>query len=233
MDAPLLNENLAHKVANLIRHAILTGELKSGEKIPQDELADAYGVSRMPVREALVILNYEGLVNLEPRRGAWVSPLTLATVDESYAMRQWAESKAVGLSVPALGVDDLHRAQHILDALEDAESRGDTSAFIRLNSDFHVILRSRCPWPKLTGLVDTLWKGFPPLTPQFVAGQMAHDRDEHRRLLNVAKEHHAKEVERIMQEHIQRSWDMARMHFTALGWTDVPRNTGVNTDALH
>ncbi len=233
MDSPFLNENLAQKVADLIRQSILTGELKSGEKIPQDELAEAYGVSRMPIREALVILNYEGLVNLEPRRGAWVAPMTLQTVDESYAMRHWAEPQAVFLSVPRLTSDDFASLQHAVGALEEAERRGDPSTFIRANADFHRILRSRCPWPKLTALVDSLWKGFPPLSPQFVSGQMAQDHDEHQRLLRAAQTGHPDQAKQVMEHHIKRSWNMARTHFRELGWPDSPPEKGFDTHAWH
>lgn len=233
MESQFLTENLANKVADLIRHAILTGELKAGEKIPQDDLAEAYGVSRMPIREALVILNYEGLVNLEPRRGAWVAPMTLQTVDESYAIRHWAESQAVYLSVPRLSSPDLAEAQRALETLEGAENRGDTETFIRANAEFHTILRRRCPWPKLTTLVESLWKGFPPLSPQFVTGQMARDHDEHRRLLASAQEGQADEAKQLMEHHIQRSWNMARTHFQDLGWSESPPEKGMDTDALH
>lgn len=228
-----LNVNLANKVANLIRQAILTGELKSGDKIPQDELAESFGVSRMPIREALVILNYEGLVTLEPRRGAWVTPMTLATVDESYTMRQWAEPQAIALSVPHLTPQDLQRAQQALEQLETAEAQRDALAFVQINADFHAILRSRCPWPKLLGHVDTLWKGLPPLSPQFVTDQMAQDHTEHREILHAAREHHAEEARRLMQQHIERSWHMARQHFKALGWMETTTTQGGNRDALY
>lgn len=227
-----LNENLSDKVANLIRQAILTGELKAGSKIPQDELAETFGVSRMPVREALVILNYEGLVNIEPRRGAWVAFMTLATVDESYAMRQWAESQAVSLSVPRLTADDLSLAQEELERMEVAENTSDATTFILSNTKFHHVLRSRCPWPKLSGLVDTLWKGFPPLSPQFMPQQMARDRDEHRQLLHAALEHRSKDAQQLMVQHIQRSWAMARNHFQTLGWTDGPTETDGDAGAM-
>ena len=217
-----INAPLSEKLAGLIRQKIFRGELKARSRIPKDELAEEFGVSRMPIREALSILSYEGLVILEPRRGAWVAPITVETIDETYCMRQWAESKAVELSVPHLTDQDLENARKRLIRLEEAEASGDTAAFVDINSEFHQLLRSRCPWPKLLALVDTLWNGFPPLTPQFVAGQMAHDRSEHRAMLKTAMNRQAKEAADIMTLHIERSWKSTRDHFQSLGWSGEP-----------
>lgn len=216
-----LDVPLSERLAEIIRQAIFTGQLPSGSKIPQDELAEEFGVSRMPIREALVILNYEGLVRVEPRRGAWVAPLTMESVDEAYTMRRWAEAKAVELSLPRLTDQDLELARQQLHLLEDAEETRNAERFVRTNRDFHQILRERCPWPKLLGLVDTLWNGFPPLTPTFVADQMTHDRNEHRQLFEAALRRQAKEAAELMAKHIDRSWSSARAHFLSLGWPET------------
>ncbi len=215
---PLENTLTSARVAQAIRHAIFMGQLKPGSKIAQGLLADQLGVSRMPIREALVQLAAEGLVTLEPRRGAWVASLSLATIDESYALRAWLEPKAVELSVPRLTEEDLHGLRHHLAALESAESHNDGDRFVTANTAFHQILRSRCPWPKLQGFVDMLWNGFPPLTPQFVTQQMTQDRAEHAKLLQAAEAHDGAYAAATMAEHIRRSGDRAREHFRGLGW---------------
>lgn len=218
--AKIVDIPLSERLAGQIRQAIFTGQLQSGSKIPQDELAQAFGVSRMPIREALALLSYEGLVVLEPRRGAWVAKLSLQTVDESYAMRQWAESEAVRLSVPRLGDGDLGEAQFALSELEGAEAGGMSDEFVRANAEFHRILRARCPWPKLAAWVDTLWNGFPPLTPQFVDDQITRDRREHRDLMAAAERRNGTAAARLMHQHIGRSWQSARRHFDELGWPE-------------
>ncbi len=231
----VVDSPLSERLAALIRQAIFTGDLASGSKIPQDDLAEEFGVSRMPIREALVILNYEGLVILEPRRGAWVAPLTLATVDESYTMRCWAESAAVKLSVPHLSDEDLRQIQEILTALESAQARNDPEAFVHTNRAFHARIRFRCPWPKLAQLVDTLWNGFPPLTPQFVTNQMSEDYEEHRRLMDAAVARDGQKASAVMTNHITRSWQSAREHFRSLGWpdTELSENLSGGAHAAH
>lgn len=200
------------------------GQLTPGTKIAQDLLADQLGVSRMPIREALSQLAAEGLVTLEPRRGAWVAPLSLASLDESYALRGWLEPKAVELSVPLLTEDDLKRLRQHLGQLEWAESHQDGDRFVEANTAFHQCLRSRCPWPKLQGFVDRLWNGFPPLTPQFVTAQMAQDHAEHAQLLTAAEARDGLRAAATMAAHIQRSGHRAREHFQGLGWSLGPES---------
>ncbi len=226
-----IHATLSERLANGIRQFIFTGKLKAGSKIAQDELAEEFGVSRMPIREALVILSHEGLVMLEPRRGAWVAPLTLQMVDESYAIRHFAEPEALKLSIPRLSSDDLEELKDALEELERAESLGDGGAFVDANNRFHHLLRSRCPWPKLKSLVETMWNGFPPLTPQFVANQMVLDREEHRELYAAATKHNGERAAETMRRHIKRSWADARTHFQQLGWPESPEAAGL-TPAL-
>lgn len=78
--------NVSNDVAEYIRVMILEGELKPLDKIPQDDIADELGVSRIPVREALFTLASEGFVVLEPYRGAFVSPLERADVEDQFEM---------------------------------------------------------------------------------------------------------------------------------------------------
>lgn len=219
--SPVENTLTSARVSQAIRRAIFDGHLRPGHKIAQDELAEQLGVSRMPIREALVQLAAEGLVTLEPRRGAWVAPLTLDTLDESYQLRTWLEPRAVELSVARLTDDDLKQLAQQVDLLTRAERYNDAERFVETNREFHETLRSRCPWIKLNGIVDMLWNGFPPLTPQFVVQQMAEDRDEHAALLRAAQNHDGSEAGRVMVQHIQRSALRAREYFRNMGWTSA------------
>ncbi len=211
---------LAEQIAQAIRHLIFSGQLISGSKIPQDQLAEQFGVSRMPIREALAMLNFEGLVMIEPRRGARVARLSLQSIDESYTLREWLESKAVELSVPLLSHEDLVQLRRQYETMEKSGIPQNSDVFVAANYEFHRVLRSRCPWPKLSTIVETLWKGFPPLAPQFVHQQIAHDRQEHYQLLLVAEQHNGSHAAHLMGEHVHRSWEMARNYFRDLGWSD-------------
>lgn len=224
---PIENTLTSARVSEAIRRAIFAGQLKPGHKIAQDVLAEQLGVSRMPIREALMQLAAEGLVTLEPRRGAWVAPLTLETIEEAYGLRGWLEPKAVELSVPRLTVDDIERLSHQVVTMTDAENDNDAQRFVATNREFHQTLRTRCAWSKLNGIVDMLWNGFPPLTPQFVAEQMAEDRSEHEALWQAAKDRDGHRAAEVMAQHIYRSGIRAREYFQNLGWIEAaPEQSG-------
>jgi DNA-binding GntR family transcriptional regulator len=88
-------------VTDRVRSAILSGQFGPGERVPQDDLAQQLGVSRMPVREALRILESEGLVELRPHRGAVVVDLLPEDIAEVFEIRAMLEGKAAALAAPA------------------------------------------------------------------------------------------------------------------------------------
>ncbi|MFZ9017431.1 MAG: GntR family transcriptional regulator, partial [Ilumatobacteraceae bacterium] len=116
---------LADEVAAYVRGLILTGSLKPGTKIDQDAICEALGVSRSPVREAIVILGQEGLLDVTPRRGASVAQLTPDDIVDHYALvgavagRAAAMAEAHGVPVVATGDVRCARAEdrRLLDAL--------------------------------------------------------------------------------------------------------------------
>ena len=90
-----------------VRKAILSGVLGPGARLRQEELAEVFGTSRIPVREALRALEYEGLVTSEPHRGFTVTALDADDVEEVYDLRILLESEAVRLALPLLTDEDL------------------------------------------------------------------------------------------------------------------------------
>lgn len=214
---PIDDELLRNKVTVALRRAIVSGSLKPGEKIVQEEIARQLGVSRMPLREALQVLAKEGLVVLEPRRGAVVAPMSWESVDEAYGLRLMLEPRAIELSVPRLDDADIAAAREILEEMEEAGREGEEERFVDLNRLFHGRLRAACPWPKLLAFVETLWNGLPAATPAFVDEQIQRDRDEHRSIFQAARARDGRAAAQAMERHIRRSWDMARQYFNRDG----------------
>ena len=90
-----------------LRRALVSGELAPGEQVRQESLAERFGVSRVPLREALKILEGEGRVVYLPHRGYFVAELSLDDLLEVYRMRELLEAEAVMVAVPRLGASDL------------------------------------------------------------------------------------------------------------------------------
>lgn len=130
-------KNTAELVADALRSAIMQGKLKSGQSLKQDEIARQYDVSKIPVREALVQLQAEGLVKLNPSRGAIVSKLSFAEVEEIYTMRLVLEPLALRRAIPNLTAADFIAAEYILDRIDNED---DLSRWAELNWEFHETL---------------------------------------------------------------------------------------------
>jgi DNA-binding GntR family transcriptional regulator len=134
-----------------LRAAILDGRLPSGIALRQQELATLFGVSRMPVREALRQLEAQGLLRVEPHKGAVVAPLINEDATDAYALRSLLESEALRQSIPLLTPDDINLARSYIDQLE---SETDYAKMGTLNRLFHMTLYSRAPNKRLLKLVE-------------------------------------------------------------------------------
>ncbi len=124
--------------AEALRSMILSGELLPGEKLPENGLTERLGVSRSPLREAMAVLEREGLIIQAPRRGAVVAPLTAHDIYEIYTLRAQLETLAVQLGVPVADERRLDRLRAAYAALEDATD--DQVEHTRLAFEFHLAL---------------------------------------------------------------------------------------------
>jgi DNA-binding GntR family transcriptional regulator len=121
-----------------LRRLILAGHLHPGSPIRQDVIATSLGVSRVPVREALKILEGEGQITYRPHRGYFVTELTFEDVQEIYRIRELLESEALRVGVPKLTDEDLAT---MAECLEDMEAQaGATGAMSESNARFHLTL---------------------------------------------------------------------------------------------
>ncbi len=134
-----------------VRKAILSGVLGPGARLRQEELADVFGTSRIPVREALRALEYEGLVTSEPHRGFTVTALDADDVEEVYDLRILLESEAVRLALPLLTDDDLEELEELFRVMQDTDQRPDDQLAAR--ERFYVRLYSVTGRPRLVGLI--------------------------------------------------------------------------------
>ncbi|MGH7500490.1 MAG: GntR family transcriptional regulator [Longimicrobiales bacterium] len=139
-----------------LRDKILHGEYEEGEPLRQDALAADLGVSRIPVREALRQLEAEGLVSFSPHSGAVVSSLSLAEIEELFAIRGLLESEVLRQAIPQLTNEDLDRADAALEAYEAAFERHDVAQWGALNWRFHSTLLSAANRPLTLGVLGNL-----------------------------------------------------------------------------
>ncbi|GAB3450392.1 GntR family transcriptional regulator [Insolitispirillum peregrinum] len=134
-----------------LRDGILSGAIPGGTPLRQEELAQQFGVSRMPVREALRQLESQALIDFTPHKGAVVTSISAADASDLFAVRMALEPAALRLSLPHLTQADLLRAT---DAIHDMDQERDLARMGDLNRRFHMTLYAQANSPRLLALVE-------------------------------------------------------------------------------
>ena len=140
-----------------LRQAILRSELRPGQRINQEEVAEALGVSVAPVREALRTLEQEGQVTYIPRRGYFVTELNVDELEEIYGLRQVLEELAVRHALPALAPEDIGRIELAAGDCANAADAGDIGAELDANRRFHFAILRSPSQPHTHRLIRLLW----------------------------------------------------------------------------
>ena len=189
-------------VVEAIREKILHGDIKAGEPLRQAALAEELNVSRIPVREALLQLEAEGLVNFEPHKGATATEISATQVDEVFELRALLESELLKYSAPNLTEEDLAEASSLIEMMEKANDHD--ASLGEMNYRFHNILYSRANRPHTFELADILIKN----SLRFVrmhltlAGGDERSQDEHLMLLKLCQEKNIEQACDYLKKHI-------------------------------
>ena len=184
-----------------LRSAILSGRLPGGTPLRQEDLAAAFGVSRMPVREALRQLEAQALLDFVPHKGAVVTEISAADAADTYAIRMALEPAALTLSIPNLTEVEFTRAA---DLLQDMDVEADPSRMGELNRRFHMTLYEAAPHPKLLALAESQLASF----DRYLRFQLAAEgvevlsQGEHRAMLEAARARDTARAVDILRQHL-------------------------------
>ena len=181
---------LAAQVQERIREAILKQTLKAGERIDQNKLAEELQVSMAPIREALKGLEAEGLVMIQPRRGAFVVEVSITDMDKLYFTRGLIEGEAIYHAVPHLTDADFAELQAMTSAMRRATEINDISTYIALNRRFHNHIYTVLDNPHLIQVIQTLWERSELYRFRYMFVTRDHDRihQEHDDILGACRQ---------------------------------------------
>lgn len=197
-------------VADVLRDAIMHGVLKSGQPLRQDELAGQFGLSRIPVREALRQLEGEGLVTMNPHRGAVVSTLSGDELQEICEIRTALETTAIRLAIPHLDEATLALAEEILRAT--GRETDVLEHWSRNNWRFHSTLYVPARRPRLLAMIKNLHDNVDRYLRLHVS--MLHYKEkgqaEHWELLDACRRHDTDEAVAYLEQHIANRCYIAR-----------------------
>ena len=193
--AALKNRTLSAAIIDRLRKDILDGTHPDGTPLRQDALAGAYGVSRIPVREALFQLEAEGLVRMVPHKGAVVTGLTAAEIDDVFGLRGLLETRLLNHSVPLLTAEDFAAIDALQHAFAEAIRQHDAGRWGELNASLHLALYRRADLPRTQGIVAQLLTTSERYTRIQLATKAAwrRARDEHAQLIALCR---ARETDR-------------------------------------
>lgn len=190
-------------MVELLREAILSGELAPGERLLQEELAERFEVSPTPVREAIQQLVAEGALRHSPYRGVQVAEVELAEVREIYLIRAVLEGLATRLAVPNLKISDLQYLNQLQAQIKAAIEQGDIAPLRKLNYDFHMRLYEAAEAPHLLHLIKGLWVKSPWDTLYVVPGRPVNMVGEHQAVIDAILKGDAESARQHMQSHIE------------------------------
>ena len=195
---PTREEFVGHK----LREAILLGQLKPGDRLDQNEIANLFGVSRSPVREAMRTLAAEGLVDVYPHRGAVVAELSAGELEEIFLIRRILEGMAARLATPSMNGDDIAELETILGEIDQT---GDLDRWLELNRRFHHTLYQAAGRPRLFSIVENLRNTTAPYTRQFIASaeHIETAQVRHRTILKACADGDGMLAERETQKHME------------------------------
>ena len=195
-----------------LREWITAGRLRPGDQIRQDELAAELGVSRVPLREALKILEGEGQVTYVARRGYFVTRLSLADLLEVYRIRELLEAEAIRLAVAQLTSEGLRRLEQAGRDVDAAAQALDMAAMTAANRRFHRALIDGCGMPRLIRLIEQLWDATE--VYRLVYFSQEHHRDiavaEHRAVVDAVRAGEPEEALAVLGRHREHAIEALR-----------------------
>jgi DNA-binding GntR family transcriptional regulator len=196
----------SERVAAYLRSAILDGTIAPGERIRQEDVAERLGASRLPVREALRMLELEGLTELVVNKGARVPTLDTHELDIVYRMRERLEPLALIESMPHLSAAQLDELADIQDRIE---KHTDVAEFLKLDRAFHLLTYSECQFDQLLNSVTRLWNTTQHYRREFMALAGPHRRwvvnAEHSLILDAIRRQDPDDADRYLSGHIRRT----------------------------
>ncbi|WP_273886562.1 GntR family transcriptional regulator [Rubrobacter naiadicus] len=194
-------------VAAGLRDAILSGALAGGTPLRQEEIARRFGVSKIPVREALRQLEGEGLVSFYPHRGAVVSRLSRLEVEEITEIREMLEPVALGKAFPRLGEEEFARAEDILRQIDEEEDL--ISRWGELNWRFHATLFAPAGRPRLMEIIRMQHVAFERYIRMHLAlSDYEKPQREHYELLELCRRGDEEAALALLARHVRETGDL-------------------------
>lgn len=217
---------LHDQVLTALRTAIINGDYLPGQRLTEDRLAEDFGVSRNPVREALRVAQSEGFVVSLPRKGAVVASPSPTTVTDIFAVRERLEPLAARLAAERADVGGVADLRDMLDQAREATDAGDLSRVAELNSALHLRILHLSGNPWLTAIATSLYLHVQWVFRVGAAARAPHSWKEHIALVDAIESGDPDLAERCAASHVAAASRAARFHAEERHADPVPAPDG-------
>lgn len=196
-------------VFNTLRQAILTGELKPGERLLEIHLANKLGVSRTPIREAIRKLELEGLVTMIPRRGAEVAQITGKSLQDVLEVRRSLDALCAELACERISDEEVDALEEACKAFEEATMSGDIRAIAAADVALHDIIIKATGNRRLVQLVNNLAEQMYRYRFEYIKDKSVYPRiiEEHRVMYNAIRDKDKKVAAEVAVTHIDNQME--------------------------
>ena len=198
---------LVDQIAKALRDDILTGSIKGGDQLLEDQLKNEFGISRTPLREAFRVLEKEGLVEILPRKGTFVKRISRQDIEENFPVRAILEGLAARLAYTNYTQQDIHEMEDIFDHMKEAAQRKDFIDYLKHHITFHEIFINASKNETLIALLHnlrmhTLWHRY---TYHYYKEDFRNSLKIHRQIMDLFKEKKVsqEEIEKVVRQHIE------------------------------
>ena len=195
---------LYQEVAERLRQRIFAHELTPGDWIDEQKLAEQYGISRTPLREALKVLAAEGLVDLKPRRGCYVTEISRQDIDDIFPLMAMLEGRCAFIAVQLAKPADIRDLKAIHEKLELAAKESRIDAFFEANQEFHRRIQELTNNRWLLSVIQDLRKvlKLSRLHSLSLEGRLQQSLEEHRVIMAAFEAGDAGKAEKSMHDHL-------------------------------
>lgn len=196
---------LRDEVFNTLRERILKGVLKPGERLMEIHLADQLGVSRTPIREAIRMLELEGLVKMVPRKGAQVARISREDLQDVLEVRKALDTLAVKLACERITTDEIARLKEAEDEFERTLTLGDTTEIAEADVAFHDVIQAASKNKRLKSMISNLAERIYRYRFEYIKQQSDGGKtltEEHREIIRCIEEKDVEAAVKAIELHI-------------------------------
>lgn len=212
MDTKLNNRPLYEDVADKLREQIFSKKLLPGSWLDEQSLADQFGISRTPMREAIKVLASEGLVTIKMRRGAYVTEVFRSDLEQIFTILSLLEGQAAKEAATKATEAQLNLLDHLHHRLETAAADRDIEQFFEINVKFHELLQAIAGNRWMNGVITDLRKVLKLHRRDSLTstGRLQNSLLEHREILRALLKRDEAAAERAMQKHLTNGLEAVR-----------------------